>query len=216
MTWLRISTPLAAEPEQTQRLRALQQAFAQACNWLAPLVRGHRCWNRVALHHLAYRPLRQAMPALGAQMACNAIYSVCRAARLVYQHPHSPFHHSRLQGQTLPLLRFADTCPVYFDRHTLSLRNGVASLYTLDGRIRFQLVLAPQALDALATMRLREIVLSGHDQHAYQLTFVLSAPNEGAPLDHDAPEFVVTAGDPVAAAPTLPPYLQVEPSHAST
>ncbi|MCX7814853.1 MAG: hypothetical protein N2256_05110, partial [Tepidimonas ignava] len=68
---------------------------------------------------------------------------------------------------------------MYFDRHTLSLRNGVASLYTLDGRIRFQLVLAPQALDALATMRLREIVLSGHDQHAYQLTFVLSAPNEG-------------------------------------
>ena len=45
--------PLNGSPEQLASLRALQQAFAQVCNALAPLVQQSRCWNRVTLHHLA-------------------------------------------------------------------------------------------------------------------------------------------------------------------
>ena len=91
---LRIS--LNPTPEQFQRLCVLQEEFARVCNALAPVVRDSRCWNRVALHHMAYKSLREQFPAMGSQMVCNAIYSVCRSSRLIYQHPASPFNLSRI------------------------------------------------------------------------------------------------------------------------
>lgn len=71
---------LNVTPEQAERLGALRTEYAEACNRLVPLVQKERCWNRVALHHLGYQRLRQET-ALGAQMACNAIFSVCIAYR---------------------------------------------------------------------------------------------------------------------------------------
>jgi hypothetical protein len=130
--------PLNTTPEQARRLMALQAGFAQVCNALAPIVQQTRVWSRVALHHLAYRQLRERFPGMGSQMVCNAIYSVSRTCRLVYQHPNSPFSLARLGEKPLPLLRFADNCPVYFDRHTLSVKGGQLSMFTLDGRMRFQ------------------------------------------------------------------------------
>ena len=81
---------LNTTPEQQARLEALQAAFAEVCNALAPMVQQTRIWNRVALHHMAYKGLRERFPALGSQMVCNAIYSVSRACRLVFQNPESP------------------------------------------------------------------------------------------------------------------------------
>lgn len=150
---------LTPSPEQHARLMALQAAFAQVCNELSPVVQHTRVWNRVALHHMAYKGLREKFPALGSQMVCNAIYSVSRASRLIFQTPGSPFHVSRLAGRALPLLRFTDTCPVYFDRHTLSLKQGQVSMFTLDGRMKFQLALSAQQETAFHTQKLLEIVL---------------------------------------------------------
>ena len=150
---------LTPSPEQHARLMALQAAFAQVCNELSPVVQHTRVWNRVALHHMAYKGLREKFPALGSQMVCNAIYSVSRASRLIFQTPGSPLHVSRLAGRGLPLLRFTDTCPVYFDRHTLSLKQGQVSMFTLDGRMKFQLALSAQQETAFHTQKLLEIVL---------------------------------------------------------
>ena len=166
--------PLNASPEQVKRLQALQTGFAQVCNALAPLVQQTRVWNRVALHHLAYRQLREKFPEMGSQMVCNAIYSVSRTCRMVFQHPQSPFHLSRLGDKPLPLLRFADSCPVYFDRHTLSLKAGQLSMFTLDGRMRFQLALGAEAEEAFQKRKLREIVLSRASGDRYTLSFVFS------------------------------------------
>lgn len=194
---LRITLQTSAE--QKQRLLALQQAFAQVCNALAPTVRTHRCWNRVALHHMTYKALREQFPALGSQMVCNAIYSVCRASRLVYQHLNSPFNVGRLADKPLPQLRFADNCPVYFDRHTLSLKAGVLSLFTLDGRMRFQLTLQPEAEVAFQTQKLREIVLSRRADGEFELSFWLErADGQGDMVENPAP------------ADELPAYLIVE------
>lgn len=164
---------LDATPEQQARLQALQVAFARVCNTLAPVVREGRVWNRVALHHLMYRKLRAQFPLIGSQMICNAIYSVSRTCRMVYQDPESPFNVARLGGGELPLLRFADTCPVYFDRHTLSLKGGQLSLYTLDGRMYFQLSLRPEDEAAFHACKLREIVLSRRADGKFALTFLL-------------------------------------------
>lgn len=153
--------PLTPTPQQAQSLLALQQAFASVCNALAPTVRDTRCWNRVTLHHLAYRALREQFPQVGSQMVCNAIYSVSRTCRVIFQSPGSPLHIQRLVDKPMPLLHFLPSAPVYFDRHTLSIRNGALSMYTLDGRMRFQINLSPLDEERFAKARLQEIVLRG-------------------------------------------------------
>lgn len=190
--------PLDASPEQAARLQALQRGFAQVCNALAPVVQQTRVWNRVALHHLAYRQLREQFPEMGSQMVCNAIYSVSRTCRLVFQHTGSPFHLARLGDKPLPLLRFSDTCPVYFDRHTLSLKAGQLSMFTLDGRMRFQLALGVQDEAVFHERKLREIVLSRRADGVYGLSFHLAGPDEqdAGPVstpgaDAEIPEYVM-------------------------
>jgi hypothetical protein len=193
---------LNASPEQLQGLMALQAAFAQVCNALVPLVQQTRCWNRVTLHHLAYKSLREQFPQVGSQMVCNAIYSVSRTSRLVFQHPASPFHLNRLDGKPLPTLHFLDTSPVYFDRHTLSVKAGTLSMYTLDGRMRFMLSLSDADQKNFHEKKLREIVLSRNANGAFELRFWFTDAQ-----DEDA------GANAVAALPQntqIPEYVKVE------
>lgn len=165
---------LDTSPEQMARLLGLQSEFAKVCNALAPLTQKTRCWNRVALHHMAYKSLRDQFPEMGSQMVCNAIYSVSRTSRLVFQHPQSPFNVTKLGDRPLPLLQFSESCPVYFDRHTLSVKPGQLSLYTLDGRMHFQLVLAAEVEEGFRQKKLREIVLSRRLDGVFELAFTFS------------------------------------------
>ena len=170
-----IRVPLNTNPEQFARLQALQSAFAEVCNALAPEVKKSRVWNRVALHHLHYRALREKFPALCSQMICNAIYAVSRASRLVFQTPGSPFNLTKLGNKALPLLQFADSCPVYFDRHTLSIKGTKLSLFTLDGRMHFELTLPEEQLLLFKVAKLREISLTRRLDGLYELAFWLEA-----------------------------------------
>lgn len=187
---------LNASPEQMAQLVNLQKAFAEVCNALAPVVQQTRCWNRVTLHHLTYRALREKFPAIGSQMVCNAIYSVSRTSRMLFQHPASPFNIVRLAGKPLPRLRFTDSCPVYFDRHTLSVKEGRLSMYTLDGRVRFDVELATEHEVAFRDKKLREIVLS-RTTTGYELCFRFADESAPDPAVVDAaqlaqiPEYVV-------------------------
>ena len=200
--------PLQADPEQAQRLQALQVGFARVCNALAPLVQQTKVWNRVALHHLSYRQLREQFPEMGSQMVCNAIYSVSRTARLVFQHPQSPCNLARLGDKPLPLLRFADSCPVYFDRHTLSLKAGQLSMFTLDGRMRFQLALAAQDEERFHTQKLREIVLSRRSDGVFELAFMLVSAQESGNVQAQAGADAADAAD--GAEGEIPEYIVVE------
>lgn len=190
---------LSTTPEQSERLSLLQEEFSRVCNALAPVVRDTRCWNRVALHHMMYKTLREQFPALGSQMVCNAIYSVCRASRLVYQHPASPFSVVRMDGKPLPLLRFIPASPVYFDRHTLSIKDGRLSMYTLDGRMRFDLALKPDDEAAFHASKLREVVLTRSGAGAFELSFWLG---EADKVSVEVPED--------AGSTEIPEYLMVE------
>lgn len=187
--------PLNTTPEQAERLLTLQAAFAQVCNTLAETVQQTRIWNRVVLHHLAYKRLREQFPAMGSQMVCNAIYSVSRHSRIVFQHPASPFNIAKLGARPLPRLHFDASCPVYFDRHTLSLKDGQLSMYTLDGRMRFQLGLRPEDEQRFHQGKLREVVLSQYAPGAFALSFTFG----------DAPAAADAGGDePAGAAPAVP------------
>jgi hypothetical protein len=164
---------LTPTPEQHVRLLALQVAFAEVCNALAPMVQQTRVWNRVALHHMAYKTLRERFPAVGSQMVCNAIYSVSRTCRLLFQSTGSPLNVSRNPGRPLPLIRFTDASPVYFDRHTLSLKQGEVSMFTLDGRMRFRAGLSDEGELAFHQRKLLEIVLS-RNRDEFELRFVFA------------------------------------------
>ena len=210
-----LSVVLNTTPDQQARLQALQLAFAQVCNALGPLVQANRCWNRVALHHLAYRQLRERFPEVGSQMVCNAIYSVSRAARLVYQHPQSPFNVGRGGGvqPALPLLHFLPAAPVFFDRHTLSMKQNQLSMYTLDGRMRFQLTLPAEQVALFERSRLREVVLSSRPDGQFVLAFVLTDAAVGEVADGpEAAELPLNQGGDELGSAALPwpSYLNVE------
>jgi hypothetical protein len=195
---------LSGTEEQHRRLLELQAAFAQVCNALAPVVQQNRCWNRVTLHHLTYKMLRERFPAVGSQMVCNAIYSVCRTARVVFQHPSSPVNVARIEGQTLPLLRFSDNCPVYFDRHTLSVKDGKLSMFTLDGRMRFDVALSPTDEAKFHQEKLREVVLARNAKGAFELSFWFAVTDESDESD-DAAQL-----QGVNRQGLLPEYVKVE------
>jgi hypothetical protein len=144
-------------------------------------------------------------------MVCNAIYAVSRTARLVFQSPASPFNVQKMGERPLPALRFADTCPVYFDRHTLSLKVGKLSLFTLDGRMQFELTLAPEQLALFETGKLREVVLSRGADGVFVLSFWLESGQalaEGADLPEGQEADALPA--PVGQGLLIPDYVSVE------
>ena len=142
---------LNVTPEQGQRLSALRMAYAEACNRLVPLVQQARCWNRVALHRLGYRCLRQETP-LGAQMACNAIFSVCKAYR-------AQRALGRIAADTaVPALCF-NPASVHFDQRTYTLKGEDVSLNTLHGRLLVPMMLGDHQRAILQSGRPKEAEL---------------------------------------------------------
>lgn len=169
---------LSTNSEQQQRLMELRDAFAQVCNVLALDIRASKIWNRVALHHMHYRGLREKFPQLGSQMVCNAIYSVSKVAKIVYQHPQSRYNIQRLGSNPLPLLQFDQSCPVYFDRHTLSLKDDWLSMYTLDGRMHFKLAIDDEQRVAFVSSNVKEVSLVEVLGVGFELRFFLESSSK--------------------------------------
>lgn len=155
---------------QMQRLLALQSNFIDICNAITPIVQETHTWNRVVLHHMVYHKMRNQFPNTGSQMICNAIYSVCRAARVVLQHPDSPWNFEKNPEGRLPRLHFLPQSPVFFDRHTLNIKGNRLSMYTLNGRIRFDLCLSEQEKATFNHEKLKEVLLVGGVK-GYSLNF---------------------------------------------
>jgi hypothetical protein len=76
------------------------------------------------------------------------------------------------------LIRFTDASPVYFDRHTLSVKQGEVSMFTLDGRMRFRAGLSDEGELAFHQRKLLEIVLI-RNRGEFELRFMF-APIEQA------------------------------------
>src|ERR1700730_15948539 len=141
---------LKVSPEEAARLSALRTAYTDSCNRRVPRVQAARCWNRVSLHQLGYRRLRQET-SLGAQMACNAIFSVCKAYR-------SQRVLGRITQEAVPSLRF-NRASVHFDQRTYTLKGEVVSHNTLQGRILVPLILGDHQRRILQSGRPKEAEL---------------------------------------------------------
>jgi len=139
-----VSLKLVSTPEQVCALSALAHTYAKACNTIVPLAVEHRCWNRVALHHLAYYPVREQLPALGSQMVCQAIHRVADAYKT----------HKANKGiakdKPVPAIAFKATS-VNFDKRTYSIKGDTLSLFTLTGRAKIQFVCGKHQRNLLAS-----------------------------------------------------------------
>jgi len=135
------------------RLRTLQETFSRAVELAWEIGRTQGCSSRVALHHLAYETIRNSELRLGAQLTCNAIYLASAYLKLARTG-------KRLTQSAGPGLRpdFAQL-PVYLDKHTLAMKDGQLSIYTLDGRAKLSVKL-PQALKSMfGSTPVKEILL---------------------------------------------------------
>lgn len=144
-----IAIKLNISDAQRESLFELQELFAIACNKVSEAAFLEKERNRIRLHHLCYRSLREAIPQLGAQMCCNAIAKTAAA----------------LKAQKDPKqLLFKRGCSVHFDKRTYSLKRAVLSLFTLKGRIRVPLDISPfhQGFLDFGTPKEAELVQKGN------------------------------------------------------
>lgn len=182
-----VALRLGTSPEQAAALAALQAAFADACNQVAAFAVEHRCFNRVALHHHAYYPVRAASP-LGSQMVCNAVGAVAQAYRA----------RKPRRGQAVSRITFRQRASVHFDQRTYSLKGETVSLYTLAGRIRVPFRLGEFQRGYLASGVAKEAELVRRNNRWY-FHLVLDVPPP-APVAPTATVLGVDLGENVLAA----------------
>ncbi len=163
-----VALKLLPTPAQSEKLDALSVVFAQACAVVVPFAQEHRCWNRVALHHLSYYPLRERFPEVGSQMACNAIHRVASAYKTLRA------KQGIAKEKPVPGISF-DRAAVHFDHRTYTLRENSVSLFTLGGRESVSFVCGKHQANLLASGNAKEAELV-HRKGQWYFHLVLELP----------------------------------------
>jgi IS605 OrfB family transposase len=111
----------------TQALSQTQQAYAVALNHTSDVAFEKKVFNSVALHHITYRDARE-LTKLPANLVCSARNVVAEA----YKRDKDKHH------------RWKETAAMRYDARTLTVKLGqqYATLSTLDGRARVNLILS--------------------------------------------------------------------------
>lgn len=76
----KLQVPIELRPEIDRTL----QGFADACNQIYEVAKHEKCWNTTKLHHLVYKPIKQAT-GIKANHVCQAIRRVIGNAKAVKQ-----------------------------------------------------------------------------------------------------------------------------------
>jgi IS605 OrfB family transposase len=143
---------------------------------LVPYVQEHRCWNRVALHHLVYYQVREKFPALGSQMVCQAIHRVVDAYKTLRANGGIPNDHS------VPAITFTPAS-VNFARRTYSISGEHFSLFTPMGRAKVGFVCGPHQKALLLSGIPKEARLTNR-KGIWYLNLVFDLP-DAVPLQGD-------------------------------
>jgi len=165
-----VSLKLKTSSEQAEQLARLTTAYADACNLAVPRAVEGKITNRIKLHHAAYYKLREATPALGAQMACNVVHQISKAYKsLLINRP-------KLRKEEWPAIKFGVRSSVHFDKRTYSFRGESLALSTLDGRIcvSFRAGTFQRQYLALGVPKEAELV---HKRKGYFFNLVLDLPD---------------------------------------
>src|SRR6266545_4688579 len=129
--YMKATVTLKIKLETTQEasgsLSQTQKAYAVALNQTSDLAFEKKVFNSVALHHVTYRDMRE-LTKLPANLVCSARCVVAEAYKR-----DKTIHH-----------RWKETAAMRYDARTLTVKIGqeFATLTTLDGRIRVNLILS--------------------------------------------------------------------------
>ena len=169
-----ISLKLLATTEQDAALATLQKEFSAACNQIVPIAVANKCANRVALHHLVYYAVRGVHPALGSQMACNAIKAVADAYKSFFA------NNPKKRREEWKTIAFSKGS-VHYDAKTYSMKGDVLSLFTLSGRIKVPMRVGDFQARYLAKGEIKEAELV-RMRNRWYFNLVLNLPDV-APSD---------------------------------
>lgn len=192
MNFRTVSLKLLTSADQSAKLSRLADAYALACNSIASVAQEHRCWNRVALHHLSYYTVREQVPKLGSQMVCQAIHRVSGAYKTLKA------KRGIEKDKPVPLLTFS-TASVDFDKRTYSIKSNTVSLFTLTGRTKIQFVCGAhqrRLLEGGASKEAKLVARKG----VWYLNLVVELPDASPPADGEGGAFGVDVGESNLAA----------------
>lgn len=171
---------------QDQILQTLRNTYMDVCNAIVPSVVSHRCWNRVALHHLVYHQIRKQFP-LGSQMVCNALFAVCKAYK----------NKALTKDEEIPTIQFRKHRSIHFDKRTYKMKGTTLSLYTLEGRIQVEMKIGSFQQNYLSQGVFKEAELVCR-KGIWYFNLVLDIPD--APLSPNQKILGVDLGENVIAA----------------
>lgn len=84
MQTISVRCKLQVLQESRQEIDCTMEGFADACNQILSVAKQEKCWNTIKLHHLVYKPVREAT-GLKANHVCQAIRRVIGNAKAVKQ-----------------------------------------------------------------------------------------------------------------------------------
>lgn len=172
---------LTLNPEQTEQLQSLQTLFTQAYLLTASIAAELGTVGRVRLHHESYSTIREKFPKLGAQMACNVIHAVAmlraQTGSLDAKKATYPNDKNGLASNT----------PVLFDRNTLSIKGGVISIFTLEGRMKLAIKKVKDVEYIFRTEKLKMAVLK-KKANSYKLQLIFTS-DAGANITVPSPTY---------------------------
>lgn len=126
---LTVKIKLIPTPEQKTSLLKTIEVFNQACDYISQIAYREKTFGQVGLHRICYRNVRESF-GLSAQFAVRAIGKVSESYR---------FERKRLHV-------FKKHSAIVYDQRLLSFKNlSVASMLTVNGRIKIPVVFGPYA-----------------------------------------------------------------------
>lgn len=161
---LTVKVKLLTTPEQKASLIKTMEVFNEACDYISELAFKGKTFGQVGLHHICYRDVRDRF-GLSAQFTVRAIGKVSESYRSERKRLHMFKKHSA----------------VVYDDRLLSFRNlSLASMLTMDGRIKVPVVFGSYAkLEERRIVRQADLI---YIKGIFYLCLVIELP-DGAPIN---------------------------------
>lgn len=137
------------------------EGFADACNQILEVAKRENCWNTTKLHHLVYKPVREAT-LLKANHVCQAIRRVIGNAKAVKQ-----VHKFRPTSINLDVRTFV------YKEATQS-----AGVTLMCGRVEFKLSIGGYQIALLRGQTLTSATLNKTKRGDYFINFVVNIPTQ--------------------------------------
>ena len=152
---------LVVLPDFRGEIDRTMEGFADACNQILAVAKRENCWNTTKLHHLVYKPVREAT-GLKANHVCQAIRRVIGNAKAVKQ-----------------IHKFRPTS-ISLDVRTFAYKEGTQSVGVtlMCGRVEFKLSIGGYQIALLRGQTPTSATLNKTKQGQYFINFVVDIPTQ--------------------------------------